>query len=322
MAQRILRSDEEVLALIKQGKIMEDIRHNYGVGPTRVKKIAKEHGLRIANGGLTEEEEAGERVLQEFYRSSGRKHFNVENGVVLVGSDAHYWPGLVSTAHRALLAFCRNLKPRAVVLNGDGFDGASISRYPRIGWDKRPTVAQELLAVEERMDELEDAAGTKVLYWLLGNHDARFETFLASRAPEFERVPGFQLKDRFPLWIPGWALWLNEDVVVKHRYKNGIHATHNNTLWSGKSMITGHLHSQRVTPLSDYNGTRWGVDCGCLAASYGPQFENYTEDNPVNWRSGFAVLTFWKGQLLQPELVRVLDEDQGLVDFRGTVGKV
>jgi hypothetical protein len=35
----------------------------------------------------------------------------------------------------------------------------------------------------------------------------------------------------------------------------------------------------------------------------------------VNWRSGFAMLTFEDGELLQPELIRVVRE--GVVDFRG-----
>jgi hypothetical protein len=83
-------------------------------------------------------------------------------------------------------------------------------------------------------------------------------------------------------------------------------------------MVTGHLHSQKVTPYSDYNGTRYGVDTGCLSPTTGPQF-NYLEDNPRDWRSGFAVLTWWKGQLLTPELVSVLDEAKGLVQFRGEV---
>jgi hypothetical protein len=91
-------------------------------------------------------------------------------------------------------------------------------------------------------------------------------------------------------------------------------------LWSGKTIVTGHLHSLRVTPLSDYTGTRYGVDCGTLADPYGPQFTHYTEDNPVNWRSGFVVLTFYRGRLLWPEVVHVIDEGQ--VTFRGKVYEV
>jgi hypothetical protein len=174
-----------------------------------------------------------------------------------------------------------------------------------------------LTACVERLGEIESAANGAKLFWPLGNHDARFETRLAQAAPQYEGVRGFHLKDHFPAWAPCWSVWINDDVVVKHKFKNGIHATHNNTMWGGKTIVTGHLHSLKVTPLTDYTQTRWGVDTGTLAEPGGPQFVNYTEDNPTNWRSGFAVLTFRDGELLDPELCRVRKFDE--VVFRGMV---
>jgi len=106
-------------------------------------------------------------------------------------------------------------------------------------------------------------------------------------------------------------------VVVKHRYKGGIHATHNNTVGSGKTIVTGHLHSLKVTPYSDYNGTRYGVDTGTLADTDGPQFVDYLEDSPTNWRSGFIVLTFKDGELLYPEIVQKFSDNH--IQFRGQV---
>ena len=91
-------------------------------------------------------------------------------------------------------------------------------------------------------------------------------------------------------------------------------------MWSGKTIITGHLHSLKVTPFDDYNGTRWGVDTGTLADPKGPQFQDYLEANPVNWRSGFIVLTFQDGKLLWPEVARVVDETT--IDFRGKLVRV
>jgi hypothetical protein len=64
----------------------------------------------------------------------------VENGAVIVFSDAHYWPGAPSTAHRGLLRLIAELKPSLIVANGDVFDGARISRHPRIGWQQTPSV--------------------------------------------------------------------------------------------------------------------------------------------------------------------------------------
>lgn len=252
----------------------------------------------------------------------GRIEIDIPDGIVLIGSDAHYWPGVISTAHRAFVQFCdlhrQNIK--AIVMNGDVFDGSSVSRFAPIGWESRPTVIQEIEACQARLHEIRTAAPGAPCYWPLGNHDARFESRIAQQAPEFAMVKGVHLKDHFPAWDPCWSIWINDKVVVKHRFKGGIHATHNNTVYSGKSIVTGHLHSQKVTPFTDYNGDRFGVDCGTMAEVFGEQFTGYTEDNPRNWRSGFVVLTFVAGELLQPELVRVCAHDK--VDFRGKLWTV
>lgn len=246
----------------------------------------------------------------------GRLLADIENGTVIVGSDAHYWPGVVTTAHRAFVKFIKEFRPGHIVCNGDIFDGASISRHPSIMWEKKPSVILELEACQERMGEIEVAAGRKARkLWPLGNHDARFETRLSTQVPEYANVKGLHLKDHFGIqWEPCWSLWINDEVVIKHRLKNGIHAVFNNTKDSGKTMVTGHLHSLKAVPWTNYNGTTWGVDTGTLADPFGPQFE-YIEDGPRNWRGGFVVLTFEKGELRQPELCMVVRE--GVVDFRG-----
>jgi len=255
--------------------------------------------------------------LQTAHNHKARHQLGIENGVVIVFSDAHFWPGIRSTAFKGLLWAIREFQPKAIINNGDAFDGASISRYPRIGWDTKPSIIQELKACEASLGEIEEDAGRAKLVWTVGNHDARFENRLAANAGEFEGVKGFSLRDHFPAWTSCWSCWPTENVAVKHRYKGGIHATHNNTIGAGKSIVTGHLHSLKVTPFADYNGNRFGVDTGTLADPSGPQFLDYLEDNPTNWRSGFAVLTFFNGQLLWPELVH--DFGNGCIEFRGQV---
>jgi len=167
------------------------------------------------------------------------------------------------------------------------------------------------------IEEVAKAARHNVkLLFTWGNHDIRFGNRLAQHAPQFKEVQGFKLTDHIPNWDFCWTVWPTEQVIIKHRYKGGIHATHNNTVNAGVSIVTGHLHSLKVTPFSDYNGVRYGVDTGTLAETDGPQF-TYAEINPNNHRSGFAVLNFFNGQLLWPELVHKFDEDQ--IQFRGEV---
>jgi hypothetical protein len=287
-------------------------------GPAEAARILQISERRAHSRRVAVEQRIGRQLVGPDNRTRvgaqhpGRLDVSLKNGTVLVSSDCHYWPGKPSTAHRALVKLATELEPKIIVKNGDVLDGASISRHPPINWEERPKLVDEIEACRERLAEVERAAPKAQRYWPLGNHDSRFETRIATVAPEYAKVHGVHLKDHFPGWRPCWSLWINDEVVVKHRFKGGIHATHNNTIWSGKTMVTGHLHSLKVTPFSDYNGTRWGVDTGTLADPYGPQFA-YTEGNPLNWRSGFAVLTFVDGRLLWPEVCHVVGD--GLVNF-------
>lgn len=310
-------TDDEFIELMRTHKSIAAVARVLGISERAVyaRRSKIERRYRIVLDG----DSRGVEYHKQFRpkEHAARKQFSCPDGVVLVFSDAHFWPGVRTTAFRALLTFIEHLKPKAVICNGDAFDGASISRYPRIGWDSKPSVIQELKACRDSLEIIQDASKDAKLYWPLGNHDARFENRLAQNSPEFEGVKGFSLKDHFPAWEPCWSVWINDEVVVKHRFKNGIHATHNNTVTSGKTIVTGHLHSLKVTPFTDYTGDRWGVDTGTLADPLGPQFVDYLEDSPTNWRSGFAVLTFHKGGLLWPELAHVVSQSQ--VAFRGMV---
>jgi hypothetical protein len=256
---------------------------------------------------------------QKSYSPLKQIELGIEDGVVLVFSDAHFIPNQRSTAFKGLLWAIQEFKPKAVICNGDAFDGASISRHDASD-QPQTSVIQELKACQAMLGEIEETAKAErhnvKLIFTYGNHDARFATRLANNAPQFKDVQGFKLPDHIPDWEFCWACWPTDEVIVKHRYKGGIHATHNNTVTAGVSIVTGHLHSLKVTPFSDYNGNRYGVDTGTLAETDGPQF-TYGELNPSNHRSGFAVLTFFNGQLLWPELVHKFDEN--MVEFRGEV---
>jgi len=251
-----------------------------------------------------------------------RVNVEMDDGVIMVGSDCHYYPGIISTAHRAFVHLAKELSPKMIIMNGDVFDGSSASSYSPIGWQQTPTVKQELDACQERLGEIEDVAKNAKLHWTWGNHDLRFNTRLASQVGSaFEGVKGMNLTDHFPRWQFSTSIMVNEHTMIKHRWHNGIHAVYNNTLKSGVSFVTGHLHSLKVTPWTDMGAqkTRYGVDTGTMANIDDPAFF-YTEDSPVNWRSGLAVLTFWEGKLMPPELCEVISE--GIVYFRGKIIEV
>ena len=317
-------TDQQIISAIENSASMNAASLSLGMNLSglnkRRRRIEQREKIEIRAPRATKQFEH----LQIAHIHPTKKDLGILNGTVIVFSDAHFWPGVYTTAFKGLLWAIKELKPKAVIANGDIFDGAGISRHPRIGWAKAPSVMDELKACTISMGYIEEAAKEArhnvKLIWPLGNHDARFETFLAANAPQYEHIKGFTLRDHFPKWEPCWAVWMNDNTVVKHRFKGGIHATHNNTMWSGKNIVTGHLHSLKVTPFSDYNGVRYGIDTGTLAEPYGPQFEDYTEQGPLNWRSGFAVLTFVDGNLILPELVTTHGPDS--IEFRGRVIKV
>lgn len=245
----------------------------------------------------------------------------IDNGVVLVGSDAHIWPGPRSTAIRAFLHYIKELRPKAIILNGDVLDFPRISRHAPIGWEKNPKPIEEIEAAQDILHDIEQAAGRGVRkIWPLGNHDARFESNIAQHCPEYALIHGIHLRDHFPQWEGCWMAIINNDVAVTHRFKGGIHAPHNNTLWAGMNFVTGHLHSQKADPITDLRGTRYGIDTGCLADIYAQCFRNYTEESPRNWIAGFGVFTFRSGLFMPPEFVKVMDKNH--VAFRGELVKV
>lgn len=249
----------------------------------------------------------------------GRIDMNLENGVVIVFSDAHFWPDTRTTMQRSLCSMIKQLKPSAVVCNGDAFDGGTISRFPRIGWDKKPSVIEELKAVDMYLEEIRHSAraGTEFI-WPLGNHDARYETKLAATAPEFEGVHGFHLKDHFPHWRPCWTFWINGNTCITHFYHTGIHDGHNNLLKGQCHYITGHTHSLKTSYWTNAMGeTLYAVNTGTLADALGPHNLDYQQGRHGNHRSGFAVLTYKDGNLLMPELAMKYDEDSFM--FRGHV---
>lgn len=284
----------------------------------RRRSIENHRGIKLAGIGKNSPD------AKIIYPANGvRATTEIDSGVVLVASDCHYWPDVISTAHRAFVKLTKELKPTICVINGDAFDGASISRHPAGGtWQSLPSVKQELEACQDRLEEIQKAATGAQLHFCWGNHDLRFNARLQQQVGDtFKGVMGMSLDEHFPLWRFSMSLMINDHTMIKHRYHNGIHAIYNNILKSGCSMVTGHLHSLKVTPFTDYNGSRYGVDTGTLSPVDADAF-TYSEDAPKNHRSGFAILTFHEGQLMPPELCEVIDEEEGLVYFRGQVIEV
>lgn len=286
-----------------------DVRQVY----RRRAAIEEKHGFILDAADESRSKRPRNPVPKEGFRAKAE---NI-TGSVIIGSDGHFWPGERSVAFGAMVELIKDLKPSMVIMAGDSFDGARISRHLPGGWADMPTVADELDAVKERHAEIEAVAPASCpLIWTAGNHDSRYGARLAMGAPEYIGVNGFDISDHFPAWQFCWSIWLNDHTVVKHRYHQGVHAGFQNTLKSGKNIVTGHTHAMMASHWVDYNGIRWGVQTGTLS-EMGPTSDKfaYAEDNPANHSQGFVVLHFAEnGMLLEPEFCRVLN---GTAYFRG-----
>ena len=295
---------------------------------TRKAERAKEAAVREA--AAAERNAANKEGTYARARHKARVLLPTLDGCVFVVSDQHYYPGdPPSTAHRASVALAHELRPFAIIANGDAIDGASISRWPVSSFTEmhgRPLVSAEIGEAASRLADYDGLDSVQYKVWNLGNHDARFETRLAEQVPQYAGVDGFTLKDHFPGWLPAWRTDFTEtptavpQVIVKHRFKGGLYASHNNALWGGTSMVTGHDHMLWAKAISDVRGVRWGIGAGTLAPIDSKHFTAYTEDNIVNWQSGFAILHFEHGLFTGPELVYAMPD--GRVLFRGKAVRV
>lgn len=274
-------------------------------------------GAINAHKGVTHTPEVAV-AIQSSRRDTNR--IEITDGVIIVGSDAHYSPGHIPVAHKALcnLAVDLGSQVKAVVLNGDILDGGSISRHPRIRWRKAPTVKQELEAIIDRTTEIEKAVshGTKLLR-TYGNHCARFESRLSAQVPEYEGIGGFLLRDHLPRWMDSDRIDVNDDMVIIHDWHSGVHSGWNDVLKGGCHTVTGHTHELGTKAHRGFKDTHYGIKTGMLADEFQEEFDYRLGKPGMNWQSGFAVLTWVDGMLLHPEFCAVRDD--GRAYFRGRV---
>ena len=238
-------------------------------------------------------------VAQWSYPAS--EAIDVYGGSVLIGGDAHLWSDNFPVMCKAFIALAKKLKPKVIILNGDIIDGARVSRHGRFLGVNYPRVSDEIEAAQAFVKAL---PVTSQVYWTIGNHDLRVDSYLANIAPELEEYAG-RLSDRFPRVTFAYAVQIN-NVEIRHRFRGGIHASWNNALHSGITMVTNHTHQLSITAVRNRNGTHWGVETGMLGDPTSPAFE-YTEGSPSRRQEGFVLLTFDDdGCLMPPEFCEMI----------------
>jgi len=298
---RSLEDDNRFAAIWMQahedGLRTEDLREKLGLSAIRSvflrrRSVETRLGIRLPGLGGAEKLSYIPQQAEEIAIS----------GTVLVCSDVHLWPDHKPFAWFCLLEAVKRYKPIEIWINGDLLDFPSISRHPRHGWEDRPTMVEEMDWARQEMNALTKAADKvgAVKRITRGNHDARFEAYIAKNAPGIEGAPGTTLKELYEVF-DGWriyhSLFVNETTMVKHTWHRSIDAARRNTIGAGTNIVTGHTHRLLARPFSDYKGVRFGVETGFLGEIQGPQFA-YGDGNPQDWQPGFMVLFLDQHELL------------------------
>ncbi len=299
------------MAQQQQGKIVSEYLRKFPTLPslTLAKKIYKENKLTYPNieavrssirmarnkqGGkpVKSKEFFNQKIefkLPESYATDYTPYI-ISQSKILIISDLHF-PYQDNLAIKTAINYGKEMKVNCILINGDLFDFAGISRHEK-DWRQR-SVADEFEAVRMFLNELrKHFPKTKIVY-RFGNHDDRWEKWLFLKAPEIFDDPEFKLevrlklgelkidvvKDKLPIRIGKLTVYHGHELAGGGGV-NPARATFNKTL---NSVLIGHVHRASVHTESRMDGEVINVhSTGCLC-------EMHPHYMPVNkWNHGFA----------------------------------
>jgi hypothetical protein len=225
----------------------------------------------------------------------------------------------------SFLTFLAAERPERIVLTGDILDLTSVSSYdkdPRLGLP----VQDEIAYAHRRLAEIRAAAGpdTKI-YFLYGNHEARFSKWLAKKAPElvgltdadgremlslatllrFDYLDIIPCIDEKTIYTGPESLRsyykITEDLIATHgtysRSTGGGSSIAPIADAAGVSVVGGHDHSQGIAfrtiggfaELQEKRIAAISTGMMCLRTDLG-----YLAQHQVSrWSAGFAVIELW-----------------------------
>ncbi len=193
----------------------------------------------------------------------------------------------------AAITYLKKEKIDGLLLNGDSIDCHRLSRF--IKDPTKRNFKQEIDTFKALFDVFEKQFGCKI-YMKIGNHEERYENFLAEKAGELKGIEEFSFENIIKARARGIEI-IGEKRVMKlnslngihgHEYIGGITAPVNiarGLYLKGKvSAFQGHNHTTSEHTEPDMNGkitTTWSI--ACLSELH-PQYM------PLNkWNHGFAI---------------------------------
>lgn len=211
----------------------------------------------------------------------------------LIVSDLHI-PFHDDAALDVVYSIMRDIKFDNFVVNGDLIDGWELSRFSK---DPRNKVSfgDEIEVASSILKEFSNLTNGKK-YFIVGNHDWRFEKYLIDEAPGLISLPYLNLNNLLELDKYGFQeINMGKEsyvdingVLVGHFNKVSKHSAYtakNLVEQYGKSVVQGHVHRLGVHYKTVNGKTLVGVEGGCLC-----RLDPLYMILP-NWQQGITIMT-------------------------------
>lgn len=213
------------------------------------------------------------------------------NNRILILSDIHL-PYHDVEALSIALHWAADKNVNAIILNGDTMDMYQASRYTK---DRRlRDLSGEIEMTRDFLRQLKDEFCCPI-YFKLGNHEDRWETYLRTQAPELLGISDFELKNVLRFGELGITEIKSRQMIkagklnILHGHEFGhsvfspVNAARGLYMRAKASAIIGHHHQTSEHSEKDLLGdvvTTWSMGCLC---GLSPEYM------PLNrWNHGFA----------------------------------
>ena len=126
-----------------------------------------------------------------------REDYELPPGRFLIMSDIHL-PYHVKSAVEFAIEKGRRRNIDAVYLNGDVIDMYMISNFVKTGF--KPDMMEEFNVARQFFGYLRERFPKQEIYYKLGNHEARWETYIWTKAPELAKLLNVELGESLGLF--------------------------------------------------------------------------------------------------------------------------
>ena len=282
--------------------IIQKGRAGWGKGKIRIKCTKCEKWGQID----TTKKDAEAKIIKSKNVNIRKNPINLESGIVkrvLVTPDKHFpledRPALNCTKRIIELA-----DADTYVDLGDTVEANAVSRWNK-NFDKLPLdykiteIDYEVGEATERWDDLDEAldkSSIKTKYFTMGNHDVRYDYFVADYKvlkDKYAFIPLFELDKRGYNVIPfGEMLKIGKLHFYHGHHSGGISHARTHLLRFGINVIYGHHHSIQHYELGHVEGTKSATSLGCLKDLSGEANE-WLKNLKHGWGHAVATVDFY-----------------------------